>query len=94
MSHENPKRSWFIREVSLGNLIIALPMVGAMFVGYGRWAVMEATVERHTSQLQKSEETQEAIALTLAELKTMVDERTVKDGIAVPREGSPRESTK
>ena len=47
----NERKSWFIREVSLGNLIIALPMIGGLFVAYGKWTSLQVKTEENTATI-------------------------------------------
>lgn len=90
MSTES-RKSWFIREVSLGNLLIAIPLVGGLFVGYGKWTTMENKILEHseaikdlTKELQAFDErysdSQAELKSAITKLTVEVDERTAKGG--------------
>lgn len=83
------KKSWFIREVSLGNLLIAAPLIGGLFVAYGKWTGLEATVEEHGKALgmlatnvesfKQSYNSQQAdLRVQIEGISTKLDERTGK----------------
>lgn len=85
----NDKRSWFIKEVSLGNLLIALPLIGGLFLAYGKWTSMGNKIEEHTAAIgvlatnlenftQKYNDSQWRLEVAVTKLSVEIDERTIK----------------